>query len=69
MSSGSSSNLNQAARLLNIEWERARESWRDLRSIEFYEKYLADLPGQITMATTAMEEMDVLLKKVRTDCE
>jgi hypothetical protein len=69
MSTGSSSNLTQAARLLNIEWERTKETWRDLRAMEFEEKYLADLPGQITMAISAMEEMDGLLKKVRSDCE
>lgn len=69
MSQGSASNLTQAARMLNLEWEKTKEHWRDLRSQEFEQKYLVDLPGQIAATTTAMEEMELLLKKVRSDCE
>jgi hypothetical protein len=69
MSTGSSSNLTQAARVLNLEWEKTKDHWRDLRSIEFEQKYLEDLPGQIAGTISAMEEMDALLKKVRGDCE
>jgi hypothetical protein len=66
---GSASNLVQAARILNLEWEKTKTHWRDLKSQEFEHKYLEDLPAQITSATNAMEEMEILLKKVRSDCE
>jgi hypothetical protein len=68
-SQGSASNLAQAARILNLEWEKTKTYWRDLKSQEFEHKYLEDLPGQIAAATNAMEEMELLLKKVRNDCE
>ena len=66
---GSAGSLIQAARILQIEWERTKESWRDAKSIEFEQRYLADLPMQIAGAVNAMEELDMLLKKVRNDCE
>ena len=66
---GSAGSLTQAARILTIEWERTKESWRDAKSIEFEQRYLVDLPVQIAGAVNAMEELDMLLKKVRNDCE
>jgi hypothetical protein len=66
---GSASNLVQAARILNLEWEKTKTYWRDVKSQEFEHKYLEELPGQLVSATAAMEEIDLLLKKVRNDCE
>jgi hypothetical protein len=66
---GSASNLAQAARILNLEWENTKTYWRDVKSQEFEHKYLEDLPGQVASAAAAMEEIDLLLKKVRGDCE
>ena len=66
---GSASNLAQAARILTLEWEKTKDHWRDVKSQEFEHKYLEELPGQLAGATAAMEEIDLLLKKVRSDCE
>ena len=66
---GSASNLIQAARILNLDWEKTKTFWRDTKSQEFERKYLDELPGQLAGATAAMEEIDLLLKKVRSDCE
>jgi hypothetical protein len=66
---GSASNLLQAARILNIEWEKTKTYWRDVKSQEFEHTYLEDLPVQVASATNAMEEIDLLLKRVRSDCE
>jgi hypothetical protein len=66
---GSASNLAQALRLLNLEWEKAKTHWRDVKSQEFEHKYLEDLPAQVAAAINAMEEAEVLIKKVRSDCE
>ncbi len=66
---GGSAGLAQAARSLAIEWENTKAHWRDLKALEFEHQYLADLPGQISTAINAMDEVEVLLKKVRSDCE
>ena len=66
---GSAGNLALASRTLNLNWEKTKDHWRDSKSSEFEQKYLADLPGQVAAAITAMEELEQLIKKVRTDCE
>jgi hypothetical protein len=66
---GSAANLIQAARILNLEWEKTKSYWRDVKSQEFEQKYLEELPAQVAAATNAMEEVELLLKKVRSDCE
>jgi hypothetical protein len=66
---GNSANLAQAARVLNLEWEKTKAQWRDARSLDFEDKYLAELPGQIAAAINAIEDMEALSKKVRSDCE
>jgi hypothetical protein len=66
---GSSSNLGQATRTLVTEWENTKAHWHDLKSQEFEQRYLTDLPSQVASAVAAMEELDLLLKRVRGDCE
>jgi hypothetical protein len=66
---GSSSNLAQAARTLAIEWENTKAYWRDAKSEEFERQYLTELPGHVASAVAAIEEIDTLLKRVRSDCE
>lgn len=69
MSNVSAANLNQAFKDLNIAWQSTRTYWRDIKAQEFESKYLTDLPAQIAQVRTVMEEMDLLLRKVRNDCE
>ena len=69
MSNVSASNLNQAFKDLHLSWQATRSYWRDIKSQEFEHKYLKELPAQIAQVKTVMEEMDLLLRKVRNDCE
>ena len=61
--------LIQAMKELSAEWDQARSSWRDAKSLDFEEKYLAELPMHIRRAAEAMEELETVLRKVRSDCE
>ena len=69
MSKVNSSNLESAARDLMVAWDDVRSWWRDQKSQEFERHYLEKIPGQITVARQAMEEIDAILRKVRNDCE
>lgn len=69
MSRASASNLVQAAKELKAEWEQTKESWRDVKAQEFERTYLEDLPHHLARAASVIEELDVLLRKVRIDCE
>ena len=65
----SSANLEEAVKKLSMEWERTRDYWMDAKSREFQRDYLEDLPNLVAQARTAVEEIDVLLRKVRSACE
>ena len=69
MSRACASNLVQAAKELNAEWEQTKESWRDVKAQEFEHTYLEDLPHHLARAAAVIEELDILLRKVRIDCD
>ena len=52
-----------------VDWEQTRNYWRDVKSIQFEKDYLDQIPQQFARAITAMEEIETLLRKVRSDCE
>jgi hypothetical protein len=65
----SASNLNQGLRELTVSWQATKAYWRDQKALEFEQKYLERLPAQVAMVKTVMDDMDILLRKVRNDCE
>jgi hypothetical protein len=65
----SAAQLVQAMKELSIEWEQTKSCWHDEKSRAFEEKYLAELPLHIDRTVEAMEEIETILRKVRTDCE
>jgi len=65
----SAANLAQAAKDLTLEWEQTRAYWHDVKSQEFERKYLEVIPPHVARTLAVIEELDVLLRKVRNDCE
>jgi hypothetical protein len=65
----SSANLEDAVKKLTAEWQQTREDWADAKSREFERDYLEDLPNLVSQTRTAVEELDVFLRKVRNACE
>jgi hypothetical protein len=68
MSRAAANILSDAAKQLNAEWEQTRASWRDAKSLEFYETYLSAIPDLVTKGNAAINEVEALLRKVRQDC-
>lgn len=66
---GSAANLVQGVKELTMQWEQTQSYWRDAKSEQFAENYLNPLPDHIARARYAMEELEKLLSKVRSDCE
>jgi hypothetical protein len=58
-------NLAQATKDLSIAWQEARSSWRDAKAAEFESKYLDPLPAYVARAGAALEELDALLRMVK----
>ncbi|MBL9115766.1 MAG: hypothetical protein JNJ83_12225 [Verrucomicrobiaceae bacterium] len=61
--------LAQGFKELSLAWDRTRGSWRDAKAMEFQEKYLTDLPELSSKVGVILNELDNLIRKVRTDCE
>lgn len=66
---GSASQLESAWRDLAAAWQYTTDDWRDAKSQEFEKRFLEKLPGLLGGAKQAIEEIDILLRKMRHDCE
>ena len=66
---------NAAARLaglaqgLSNEWRRTKTIWSDSRSEAFAETYMVELRDNVGRALATIDEIDRLLRRIRTDCE
>ena len=65
----SANNLVTALKDLSYRWQETQAFWHDIKSREFEQTYIADLPGHVSRAVAVMEEIDGLIRKVRSDCE
>lgn len=61
--------LVQAAKDLLLEWDLTRGKWQDAKGLEFEERFLSELPQHVSRAAESIEEIDALLRKIRSDCE
>ena len=66
---GCAGKLGLAAKDLKFKWEQTETYWRDVKSAEFADKYVNSIPEHVARARAAMEELELLIKKVRSDCE
>ena len=65
----SGTNLAQSTKILLNQWEETKTHWRDEKSQQFEADHLSDLPGKVQRATALIEELDIILKKIRHACE
>ena len=64
----SGAKLTGGAKELGAAWDETRTYWRDLKAQEFAETYLEAIPHHVARAAAVIEEIEVLLRKVRSDC-
>jgi hypothetical protein len=62
-------NLTQNARELSERWHATKAHWRDAKALEFEKQYLEQLPSLVSKSSSIMNDLEVLLKKIRKDCE
>ena len=67
--SASGSRISAVTKDLWVQWQQAREYWRDAKSEEFERKYLAELTASVDKAAAVFDQLDKLVMKVRSDCE
>ena len=61
--------LMQAGKELLLDWDQTKASWHDVKSREFEERFLSELPHHLGRSADVIAEIDALLRKVRSDCE
>lgn len=67
--SGNRGRLTGLTRDISLQWEETKNYWRDAKSDEFERKFMVELSGHVNRATMVLEQLEELLKKVRSDCE
>jgi hypothetical protein len=67
--SGNKGRLVGLTRDISLRWADTRNYWRDARSEEFDQRYMAELNAAVGRAVTILDKLDEVLKKVRSDCE
>ena len=65
----SAANLVQALKELSLKWQETRARWQDGKAVQFERDYLEALPDHVQRTMSVMQDIDVLLKKVHSDCE
>ena len=65
----SGANLVQALKELSLKWQETKGHWHDVKSQQFEREYLEELPEHVQRTMSVMQEIDVFLKKVKSDCE
>ena len=54
---------------LSNRWDETKNYWRDAKSQEFEQRYMAELFANVDKTVTVMEKLHELLTKVKNDCE
>jgi hypothetical protein len=67
--SGNKGRLVGLTRDISLEWAETKNYWRDAKSEEFERRFMAELSAHVNRAVLVLEQMEELLKKVRSDCE
>lgn len=67
--SGSKSRMIGLTREISVQWDETRSHWRDDKAEDFDRRFMNELSYQVSRAVTVVEQLDELLKKVRSDCE
>jgi len=58
-----------AVKELNLRWARVRELWDDAAAANVQSTVIDPLEPRVRAAVTALEKMNALLIKVRSDCQ
>jgi hypothetical protein len=61
--------LTGVTRDLSLKWDDTKNFWRDAKAEEFERRFLRELFAEVNQSLLAIEKLDELLRKVRSNCE
>jgi hypothetical protein len=67
--SGNKSRLVGLTREISLQWSETKNFWRDAKSQEFERRYMMELFTNVDRTVAVLEQLEELLKKVRSECE
>ena len=67
--SGHKAQISGASKELMLRWLETKNHWRDAKAEEFERKFIVELSAHVNRAALVLEQLEELLKKVRSDCE
>jgi len=67
--SSSKARLVALTKELSRKWDRTQEDWQDAKAQEFERKYLIELWASVDTASSVIEQLEQLARKIRNDCE
>ena len=67
--SASGAQLAAISKELLARWRQTREYWMDSKAREFEERFVQELEGTVKSAITHIDQLDRILRKIRSDCE
>jgi len=66
---GHKAQISGATKELVLRWLETKNYWRDAKSREFEEHYIAELQARVDKATMIIDKLEEVLKKVHDDCD
>jgi hypothetical protein len=67
--SGHKAQISGSTKELMLRWQETKNYWRDGKAREFQDHYLAELQARVDKATTIIDKLEEVLKKVHDDCD
>ena len=67
--SGQKSRLTGLTRQIMLDWAETKAHWSDARSREFDSRYMIELLASVDRTAQVVDKLEILLTKVRSDCE
>jgi hypothetical protein len=61
--------LTGITRDLSLKWDDTKNYWRDGKSQEFERRFMRELFAEVNQSLLALEKLDELLRKIRSNCE
>ena len=54
---------------LTVRWEETKQHWKDARSQEFEQRFMQELLARVDKAVVAIEKLEKVAARARSDCE
>jgi hypothetical protein len=67
--SGNKGRLTGLTKEILLKWSDTKNYWQDAKSREFESRHMVELRANVDRALLIVEKLEVLLRKVRSDCE